>query len=305
MGASRLLLRSAAARLTSACTSSSAAAIGSAGGATAASGLAVALHPAWRQATGDLPIAASAARHYWAAATASAAQAHVGGLPGLPTRSQAARQPHSVAPTGLQQRSQTTTDGGASLPPAHQLLLDRNLLLDTLDTMKKLEAMGLTREQAEALTRHLTTVLCSNKEKLEEMYASKVALEKSILEQEAKHAGFRSEVLKSQELQVATFTRDTERLQINLEKIRSEIRYEIDKLTASQRLDLNLEKGRMRDELQMLRDKSNELEIKMDKEVNSLKAAMEQSKNDTVKYVLGLMLALMTAGLGAARLLMH
>jgi hypothetical protein len=40
-------------------------------------------------------------------------------------------------------------------------------------------------------------------------------------------------------------------------------RYEIDKLTASQRLDLNLEKGRMRDELQMLRDKSNELEIKV------------------------------------------
>lgn len=28
-------------------------------------------------------------------------------------------------------------------------------------------------------------------------------------------------------------------------------RYEIDKLTASQRLDLNLEKGRMRDELQV------------------------------------------------------
>lgn len=43
---------------------------------------------------------------------------------------------------------------------------------------KKLEALGLSREQAEALTRHLTTVLCANKEKLEEMYASKVALEK-------------------------------------------------------------------------------------------------------------------------------
>ena len=28
-------------------------------------------------------------------------------------------------------------------------------------------------------------------------------------------------------------------------------RYEVDKLTASQRLDLNLEKGRMRDELQV------------------------------------------------------
>ena len=40
-------------------------------------------------------------------------------------------------------------------------------------------------------------------------------------------------------------------------------RYEVDKLTASQRLDLNLEKVRMRDELQMLRDKANELEIKV------------------------------------------
>eukprot|EP00887_Chlorella_sp_A99_P003906 scaffold11.g3906.t1 len=161
-------------------------------------------------------------------------------------------------------------------------------------------------------------------------------MDMTVLEQEARIAGFRAEVLKSQELQVATFTRDTERLQSNLEKVRSEIRYEIDKLTASQRLDLNLEKGRMRDELQarskaavcararvggecvwvagahvrragvdagMLRDKANELEIKMDKEVNSLKAAMEQSKNDTVKYVLGLMMALLTAGLGAARLL--
>ncbi|PRW60283.1 Mitochondrial calcium uniporter regulator 1 [Chlorella sorokiniana] len=192
-----------------------------------------------------------------------------------------------------------------AVPASQQALFDRQLLVDTLATTRQLESLGLTRMQAEALTQHLTTILCQNKEKLEEFYASKVALEMSILEQEAKHAGFRSEVLKSQELQVATFTRDTERLQANLEKIRSEIRYEIDKLTASQRLDLNLEKGRMRDELQSLRDKTNELEIKMDKEVNSLKAAMEQSKNDTVKYVLGLMLALMTAGLGAARLLMH
>ena len=39
----------------------------------------------------------------------------------------------------------------------------------------------------------------------------------------------------------------------------------VDKLSSSQRLDLNLEKGRMRDELQALRDKSNEMEIKMDR----------------------------------------
>lgn len=40
-------------------------------------------------------------------------------------------------------------------------------------------------------------------------------------------------------------------------------RYEVDKLTASQRLDLNLEKGRIRDELQALRDMATEMEIKV------------------------------------------
>ena len=171
--------------------------------------------------------------------------------------------------------------------------------------MRRFEKSGMTREQAESLTATLTDIICSNRDRMSEYYVTKVALEKSQLEATASIAGFRAEVLKSQELQVAIFTRDADKLQTNLEKLRSEIRYEIDKLTASQRLDLNLEKGRMRDELQALRDRANEMEIKVDKEVNSLKAAMEQSKNDTVKYVLGLMLALMTAGLGAARLVMH
>lgn len=114
--------------------------------------------------------------------------------------------------------------------------------------LKRLEGVGLTREQAEALTRFLATTLCTNHEKMEELYVAKVTLEKvrqettvrccggrhgrnachwplharveplehhpcpacsppavqSILEQEARHAGFRSEVLKSQELQVQT-----------------------------------------------------------------------------------------------------
>lgn len=183
--------------------------------------------------------------------------------------------------------------------------LTRNLLVDTLNLMRGLEKTGLTRQQAETLTNYMTEVLCTNKEKIAESFVSKSALEKAVLEQEARIAGFKSEVSKSQELHLASLTRDTERLTNNLEKIRAEIRYEIDKLTASQRLDLNLEKGRMRDELQALRDKTNELEIKMDKETNSLKAAVEQTKNETIKYCLGMMLAFTTAGLGAARLVSH
>jgi hypothetical protein len=50
-----------------------------------------------------------------------------------------------------------------------------------------------------------------------------------------------------------------------LDKMRTETRHEIDKLTAAQRLDIHLEKGRMRDDLQLIRDKTTELEIKVDR----------------------------------------
>ena len=45
-----------------------------------------------------------------------------------------------------------------------------------------------------------------------------------MLEQEAKVAGFKSEVVKAQELHLASLMRDTERLTSNLGQIRSEIR---------------------------------------------------------------------------------
>lgn len=38
--------------------------------------------------------------------------------------------------------------------------------------------MGMTRDQAEALTETITEVLCNNREKLAESYVSKAALEK-------------------------------------------------------------------------------------------------------------------------------
>ena len=44
-------------------------------------------------------------------------------------------------------------------------------------------------------------------------------------------------------MQCANMNKDLERQQSFLDKMRAEVKHEIDKLTASQRLDLNLEKG--------------------------------------------------------------
>lgn len=136
-------------------------------------------------------------------------------------------------------------------------------------------------------------------------FVDKTALEKAAMEQDSRVAAFRSEVSKVQELHIASLSRDTERLTASLDKVRSEVRYEIDKVTSATRLDLNLEKGRMRDELQALRDKAAELEIKADREVASLKASIETTKNEALRYTVGIMVTFGTIGLGVARLLTH
>ncbi len=46
----------------------------------------------------------------------------------------------------------------------------------------------------------------------------------AVSDQEARIFSFKNEVTKQQETLTSTFTRDTERLQTNLEKVRSEIR---------------------------------------------------------------------------------
>lgn len=168
-------------------------------------------------------------------------------------------------------------------------MVAKNLLIDTLGLMKNFERQGLSRAQSEALTEHMTEILCRNKERLSEQFVAKSSLEKTILEQEAKIQYFKQDLQKSQDVHLATVLKDVERQQNVLDKIKAEVRHEIDKLSASQRLDLNLEKGRMRDELQQLRDKTTELEIKLDRDVNELKATVERSKNDVIKSVIAIM----------------
>ncbi|CAL9757322.1 unnamed protein product [Musa acuminata subsp. burmannicoides] len=57
----------------------------------------------------------------------------------------------------------------------------------------------------------------------------------------------------------ALLQRETEKLRVDIEKMRSELRYEIDKVTAGQRLDLNLERRRIRDKFDELAKQSAEI----------------------------------------------
>lgn len=81
-------------------------------------------------------------------------------------------------------------------------------------------------------------------------------------------------------------------------------RYEIDKVTAGQRLDLNLERGRIRDELANQNAETTNLTNKLDREIHALRAQLEAAKYDVIKYCIGTLVSISAVGLAVLRILM-
>ncbi|KAJ1261012.1 hypothetical protein BS78_10G275600 [Paspalum vaginatum] len=160
----------------------------------------------------------------------------------------------------------------------------RAFLVDTLALVRKLESQGVPTKQAEAITSAITEVLNDSLESISESFVSKAEMQKSEMLQESNISKFKSQVQSSQENHFSLLQRETEKLRGDIDKMRSELKYEIDKVTAGQRLDLNLERGRIRDELAKQNEETTELTTKLDKEIHSLKAQLEAAKYDVIKY---------------------
>ncbi|XP_024362951.1 protein FMP32, mitochondrial [Physcomitrium patens] len=179
----------------------------------------------------------------------------------------------------------------------------RAFLVDTLALVRRLESQGLTAKQAEAITAVITEVLNDSLENVAQSFTSKTEMTRSEMMAEAALSKFKSEVQSSQELHFATLQRETERLRTDIEKMRSELRYEIDKVTAGQRLDLNLERGRIREELAAQSSETTNLTNKLDREIHTLKTQLEAAKYDVIKYCIGTVVSVTAVGLGLLRIL--
>ncbi|KAJ4775304.1 coiled-coil 90B-like protein (DUF1640) [Rhynchospora pubera] len=180
----------------------------------------------------------------------------------------------------------------------------RVFLVDTLALVRKLEHEGVPSKQAEVLTSAITEVLNDSLENVATSFVSKGEMQRSEMIQESTLSKFKNEVQSLQETHISLLQRETEKLQADIEKMRSELRHEIDKVTAGQRLDLNLERGRIRDELMKQTAGTNELTNKLDREIHSLRAQLEASKYDVIKYCIGSLISISAVGLAVVRVLM-
>ncbi|XP_022763188.1 coiled-coil domain-containing protein 90B, mitochondrial-like isoform X2 [Durio zibethinus] len=160
----------------------------------------------------------------------------------------------------------------------------RAFLVDTLALVRSLEAQGVPSKQAEAITAAITEVLNDSLENVSHSFVSKAEMQK--------------------EHHFSMLQRETEKLRGDIEKMRSELRYEIDKVTAGQRLDLNLERGRIRDELANQNAETTNLTNKLDREIHALRAQLEAAKYDVIKYCIGTLVSISAVGLAVVRILM-
>ncbi|XP_022774005.1 protein FMP32, mitochondrial-like [Durio zibethinus] len=180
----------------------------------------------------------------------------------------------------------------------------RLFLVDTLALVRRLEAEGLPSKQAEAITAAITEVLNDSLENVSLSVVSKAEMQKSEMTQESNLSKLKSEVRSSQSHHFSLLQHENEKLRNDIENMRSELRYEIDKVTAGQRLDLNLERGGIRDELSNQNAETSILTSKLDREIHALKAHLEAAKYELIKYCIGTLVSVSAVGLAVVRILM-
>ncbi|CAN8254757.1 unnamed protein product [Cochlearia groenlandica] len=180
----------------------------------------------------------------------------------------------------------------------------RLCLVDTLALVRSLEAQGLPSKQAEAITGAITEVLNDSLGVVSQLVVSKGEMQKAEMTQESNLSKFKSEINSALDHNFSLLQHENEKLRNDIERIRTDIRHEIDKVTAGQRLDLNLEKGRIRDELTNQNAETCNLTNKLDREIHTLRAQLEASKYEVIKYCIGTLVSISAVGLAVLRIVL-
>ncbi|XP_038974737.1 protein FMP32, mitochondrial-like isoform X1 [Phoenix dactylifera] len=212
--------------------------------------------------------------------------------------------PHSLLPSDRFSFPSLSSSGDSQRCISQLVKGKRAFLLDTLALFRRLEAQGVLSKHAEAITSTITQVLNDSLDNVAQTFVSKGEMQKSEMTQDSNLSKFKSQVQSSQEHHFSLLQRETEKLKGDIEKMRSELRYEIEKVTAGQRLDLNLERGRMRDELAKQNAETTHLTSKLIREIHALRARLEAAKYDVIKYCIGTLVSISAVGLAIVRILM-
>ncbi|CAN1320011.1 Coiled-coil domain-containing protein 90B, mitochondrial [Linum perenne] len=162
---------------------------------------------------------------------------------------------------------------------------------------ERIQELSLSKFKAEAQSSQVARemILHSKFSKFQNEIQSTLAKFQSELQSNL--SKFQTEVQSSQDHQSSMLQREIVNRKTDIDKVNEKLQYEIDKATAGQRLDLNLERGRTRDELANQKTETANLTNKLDREIHELRANVEASKYDIIKYCIRTLVSISAMGL--------
>lgn len=195
-----------------------------------------------------------------------------------------------VAAVRLALRSRLSASNIATRTPGRVFSSSASRLdfhFDTHHFVQRLEREGLTRPQAEGIMSAMAEVIDESVRNMTSNMVTKAEQEKHQYTQQVDIAHIKSELQLMEKNDLAMLKAENDRLQADMEKLKQRLREEITRTQAGVRLDLNLEKGRMREESSGQELKIKEVDTRIEQEIANLRTAIQVSKATTLQYLVG------------------
>ncbi|KAJ9112487.1 hypothetical protein QFC20_002277 [Naganishia adeliensis] len=158
---------------------------------------------------------------------------------------------------------------------------------DTHQFVEDLTREGLSRQQAEGVMAALAEVVDESIAGMSRTMVTKAEQEKLHYTQKVDFAQLKSELQLHEKNDLTLMKQENDQLRGDVEKLKQRLREEITRTMAGVRLDLNLEKGRIRDESSQQELKIKEVDTRIESEIAGLRTQIEQAKFSILQYLVG------------------
>lgn len=175
---------------------------------------------------------------------------------------------------------------------------------DTRKFAHQLERQGFTQTQSEAVIKALATVLDESVENISSNLVSKEDFSRRSYQQKVDFTKLKSELQSLDKTDVTRIRNEHERLTTDIDKLRQKFKEEISKSHSSVRLDLNLEKARIREESSNHERKIKETDTRIDQELANFKTMIEGTKLQVMQWLIGVCTGTFAVVLAYIRLMM-
>ncbi|NWY64432.1 MCUR1 regulator, partial [Oenanthe oenanthe] len=178
----------------------------------------------------------------------------------------------------------------------------RRLYFDTHALVCLLEENGFTTQQSEVIVSALVKIMNTNLDMIYKDMVTKVQQEIALQQVMSHIGGVKKDMIILEKSEFSALRSENEKIKLELQQIKKQVMDEITKVRADNKLNLNLEKSRVK-ELHAQQDRAlTQTDRKIDTEVADLKTMLETHKLDNIKYLAGSVFTCLTVALGFYRL---